>query len=391
MGRRLLIPALVVLLIGIVCGTGWAGRTVTYDLTGAWTDKARTTSLTLKQSGTTLTWRGGPNNRAWIQNFTGTLSGSGFSGTFRQDAPGVSPQRYHGTMTAVVIDSCHFRFTSIVQAGWPTLKDIEFEKLPCTSAVAAPTWPRLPDALVALNDVSNGCGGGAAGNDPKYGDDSDFVDSEIPFADAASWKRSKKYHVNFREACKQHDAGYSGAKVRDMPLNGAKVIDYFTWTKTAIDEKFLVDMRMICDDQIPKTAIVALTNCKQNGGFHLVSGAKSRYNIVAKAGFLFWKGRPKLGGTWAVGGLRGSSSWTVTQNIRQVKVAWSGGAGQPNLRGEFRGTLISNDDDTTVKGFYVVTDSGRPKRPAAMRLSWTPKTPNELRVTGPGGTFALAR
>ena len=390
MGHRLLIPALALLLIGIVCGAGWAGNTASYDLTGAWTDKAGTTSLTLKQSGKTLTWQGGPNNREWIQNFTGTLNGSGFSGTFRQDAPGVSPQRYHGTMRAVVIDSCHFRFTSIVQAGMPTLTDVEFQKSPCTTVIA-PTWPRLPDALVAVNAVSNGCGGGAAGNDPKYGDDSEFVDSEIPFADTATWRRGKKYHVNFREACKQHDAGYSGAKVRDMALNGGKVIDYYTWTKTAIDNKFLVDMRKICNDQIPKTATVALTNCKQNGGFHLVSGAKSRYNIVAKGGFLFWKGRPKLGGTWAVSGVSGSSPWTVTQDVRKVKVTWSGGAPQPSLRGEFRGTLISHDDNTTVKGFYVVTDGGRPKKPAAMKLSWNPKTPNELRVSGPGGTFTLAR
>jgi hypothetical protein len=390
MRRRLLIRALGLLLVVVVCGAGRASNTVSYDLTGVWTDKAGTTSLTLKQSGTTLTWRGGPHNRAWIQNFTGTLSGSRFSGTFRQDAPGVSPQRYHGTMEAVVIDNCHFRFTAIRQAGWPTLTNIGFRKSPCTSAIA-PVWPRLPDALVPLIAVSNGCGGGAAGNDPKYGDDSEFVDSEVPFADAASWKRSKKYHVSFREACKQHDAGYSGAKVRDMALNGGKVIDYFTWTKTAIDDKFLVDMRKICDDQIPKTATVALANCKQNGGFHLVSGAKSRYNIVDKGGFLFWKGRPKLGGSWAVSGVRGPSSWRVTQKVRRVRATWTGGAGQPELRGEFRGTLISHDDDTTVEGFYVITDNGTPRKPAAMKLSWKPKTPNELRVSGPGGTFTLAR
>ena len=136
MGRRLLISALALFLIGAVCGAGWAGKTVSYDLTGAWTDKAGTTSLTLKQSGNALTWQGGPNNRAWIQNFSGTLNGSGFSGTFWQDAPGVSPQRYHGTMTAVVIDSCHFRFTSIVQAGMPTLTGIEFRKSPCTTVIA---------------------------------------------------------------------------------------------------------------------------------------------------------------------------------------------------------------------------------------------------------------
>jgi hypothetical protein len=142
---------------------------------------------------------------------------------------------------------------------------------------------------------------------------------------------------------------------------------------------------------LPKTATVALTNCKQNGGFHLVSGAKSRYNIVNQGGFLFWKGRPKLGGSWALSDVGGASSWRVTQNVRQVKVTWTGGADQPKLRGEFRGTLISYDDDTTVEGFYVITGNGTPKKPAAMKLSWKPKTPNELRVSGPGGTFTLAR
>ena len=390
MRHRLLIRALGLLLIGVVCGAGWAGNAVSYDLTGVWTDKAGTTSLTLKQSGTTLTWRGGPHNGAWIQNFTGTLSGSTFSGTFRQDAPGVSPQRYHGTMDAVVLDNCHFRFTAIRQAGWPTLTNIEFRKSPCTTAIA-PVWPRLPDALVPLVAVSNGCGGGAAGNDPKLGDDSEFVDSEIPFADVSSWNRAKKYRVNFREACKQHDAGYSGAKVREMALNGGKVIDYFTWTRAEIDKKFLVDMRKLCDAQIPATATVARTNCKQNGGFHLVSGAKTRYNVAYTGGLLFWKVRPKLGGSWTVSGVRGSPPWTVTQRLRQVSVTWTGSSGQPNLRGEFRGTLISHDDHATVEGFYVITDGGTPRKAAAMKLSWNPKTRNELRVSGPGGTFTLAR
>ena len=177
-----------------------------------------------------------------------------------------------------------------------------------------------------------------------------------------------------------------------MALNGGKVIDYFTWTRAEIDKKFLVDMRKLCDAQIPATATVARTNCKQNGGFHLVSGAKTRYNVAYTGGLLFWKVRPKLGGSWTVSGVRGSPPWTVTQRLRQVTVTWTGGAGgRPNLRGEFRGTLISHDDHTTVEGFYVITDGGTPRKAAAMKLSWNPKTRNELRVSGPGGTFTLAR
>ena len=56
------------------------------------------------------------------------------------------------------------------------------------------------------------------------------MNSELPFADLASWDRAKKYRVNFREACKLHDAGYSHAKVRDE-LNGGVIVDFFGPTK----------------------------------------------------------------------------------------------------------------------------------------------------------------
>ncbi len=77
-----------------------------------------------------------------------------------------------------------------------------------------------------------------------------------------------------------------------MAVNGGKVIDYFAFSKAAVDKKFLEDMREICDAQIPAGAKVALKNCKQNGGFHLVSGAKSRYNLVAATSYsqMIWKG-----------------------------------------------------------------------------------------------------
>ena len=77
-----------------------------------------------------------------------------------------------------------------------------------------------------------------------------------------------------------------------MAVNGGKVIDYFAFSKAAVDKKFLEDMREICDAQIPAGAKVALKNCKQNGGFHLVSEAKSRYNLVAATSYsqMIWKG-----------------------------------------------------------------------------------------------------
>lgn len=251
----------------------------------------------------------------------------------------------------------------------------------------APAWPELPDALVPIGSVSNGCGGGPAGNDPKYGDDSDFVNSEIPFADLGSWRRGKKYHVNFREACKLHDAGYSHAKVRDA-LHGGVIVDFFSWTKAQIDDKFLKDMILICDRQVSEPgADVARRNCKQNGGFHLVSGAKSRYNVVAATtytgyvGIGFYQEAPKVAGTWTLPTTGGMSPWSVRQAGRLITATWTGGTERSDLRGEFRGTLISHDADSSIEGFYAITSNGTTKTPRAMKLFWNPKKPNELRVS----------
>jgi len=121
--------------VGIVAvSSAGAGVSSSYNLTGYWTTPG--TSLTLKQSGRVLTWTGGPDNRAWIQTFKGTISddpfyGPTFSGTFQQDEPGRLPPRYRGTMKAQIQDSCSFTFLSIVQTGQPTVRNIHFRKVPC--------------------------------------------------------------------------------------------------------------------------------------------------------------------------------------------------------------------------------------------------------------------
>ncbi|MDP1706860.1 MAG: hypothetical protein Q8L36_03525, partial [bacterium] len=85
----------------------------------------------------------------------------------------------------------------------------------------------------------------------------------IRIADDFAWSKAFKYNVNFREACKQQDAGYSHAKVKEMALN--------------------------------------------------------------------------------------------------------------------RGTIISHDKDSSIKGFYVNTHNGVTTSPRAMTLSWNPKKPGQLR------------
>jgi hypothetical protein len=130
--------------VAVVSSAG-AGVSSHYDLTGHW--RTRGTSLTLTQSGRVITWNGGPDNRAWIQTFKGTISndptyGPSFSGTFWQDEPGHLPPRYHGSMKAQIRDSCEFVFLSIVQAGQPTLSNIYFDKEPCT-VTTTPALSRL--------------------------------------------------------------------------------------------------------------------------------------------------------------------------------------------------------------------------------------------------------
>ena len=247
---------------------------------------------------------------------------------------------------------------------------------------SAATWPPLPDALVPLNSVSNGCGGGPASDEAKYGDTSEYANTEIPFDNLTRWNTSPKYPVNFREACKQHDAGYSHAKVVD-PLNNNTVTDYFAWTKAEIDDQFLADMIKICDQQIPASATVALNNCKHNGGFHLVAGAKTRYNIVAattytqKAGIGFYQEAPALSGSWAVPGLQ-TGAWSISQNERLLTATWQDDSGSSPLTGEFRGTIISHDATSTVQGFYRLTKNGTTTAAKPMTLTWDPNSPNEL-------------
>jgi hypothetical protein len=359
------------------------------DLTGTWINKGEWAgTISVKQTGQKVTWKISSNNKLYSQTFSGKWSGKYVVGGFTQTEPKSTPQSYKGSITIFLTDDCHFMMGAVKvsnnkYAAAYNLQNLEFAKTPCTKKTI---WPPLPNALVSIESVSNGCGGGDAGTDPKNGDESAFVDSEIPFADNIEWGKAFKYNVSFREACMQHDAAYSHAKVKEMALNGGKVIDYFTWTKEKIDDKFLEDMIKICDASIPKTAKIALNNCKNNGGFHTVSGAKTRYNIVAGTsysqkiwqGLGFYQNAPRLTGAWTVHGFN-TGTWGFVQADRFVGIRWTGGSSQPDTTGEFHGTIISHDKESTIQGFYISTSKGVSTTPRAMSLTWSPKTPDELR------------
>lgn len=311
----------------------------------------------------------------------GAISGNTISGSF-QDRPGYQVHN-RGLITARIMDNCRFVITGVgINGASPTGGGEQFTKTPCPAAAPQP-WPALPDALVPIGSVSNGCGGGKASAQGKFGDTSTYRDSNINPA-------AKSYTVNFREACRLHDAGYSGAKVRDA-LHGGAVVDFFTWTKDMVDKKFFEDMLLICERTIPASAATALANCKATGG-NLSVGARSRFNFVDRFGSLFWKARPNVRGLWAVKGEAGAPPWEITQNTRMVSAVWRGGAGHPDVRGEFRGTLISRDQDTVIRGFAQITEDGK-TRIGAMSLLFDPGTvlADRIVVLGPGMTATLKR
>lgn len=389
-GVRPVLFSVFLALLLLTQGTG-AAFSAGADLTGTWINKGEWAgTISIQQTADAVTWTISSNNKRYTQTFSGKWTGKNVIGNFTWSEPHSDPPSYTGTISVFLPDPCHLTIGKVDVSGVKyanafNLTNLVFTKTPC---ITKTVWPPLADALVSIESVSNGCGGGDAGTDPQYGDNSAFVDSEIPFADNVEWKKAFKYPVNFRAACMQHDAGYSHAKVKDMALNGGKIIDYFTWTKKRVDNKFLKDMIKICDASIPKSAKIALNNCKNNGGFHTVSGAKTRYNIVAGTSYTqkIWKGlgfyqeAPRLTGAWKVQGFN-SSAWGFVQSDRFVGIRWTGGTGQAESTSEFHGTIISHDKDSTIQGFYVVTTNGVSTAARAMSLIWNPKYPDLLQVS----------
>jgi hypothetical protein len=389
MKRASLLLAFLLVLTGLLAGRASAvSSAVANPWTGKWLRPAAefggssTGVTTLTQNGASVTgsydWHGGG-------TISGTASGSTLEGTW-SEAKGSGT--FHLTLAANALS-----FSGTTEGTTGTFKGLSgswtgtyIGTRPAPVTTTTPSkkpWPALPDALVPIASVSNGCGGGDASAQGKFGDTSTYKDSNVNPA-------ARSYMVNFREACKLHDAGYSGARVRDA-LHGGAVVDFFKWTKAEVDKKFFEDMILICERTIPASATTALANCKATGG-NVSTGARSRFNFVDRFGSLFWKDRPNVRGLWAVTGDAAAPPWAITQSTRMVKAAWRGGTGQPNLRGEFRGTLISRDQDTVIRGFAQITRNGETKL-GAMSLLFTPGTvlADKIVVLGPGMRATLKR
>lgn len=139
---------------------------------------------------------------------------------------------------------------------------------------------------VPIETVSNGCGGAGwrllekaqnyLGNTSTYWNSRDGLLFD---------PTAKSYTVAFTEACNLHDAGYAGAVVRDKLRGGIK--DFRGWSRKQVDEKFLADMRLLCERTIPKSAVYALRNCRGRGG-NVSFGAESRYKFVRSQGYRFF-------------------------------------------------------------------------------------------------------
>jgi hypothetical protein len=276
----------------------------------------------------------------------------------------------YGRSTWSIVESgeslvLHFCTTSPTDSSDTRCNDLTRAK-----PVATP-WPPLPDALVSLASVSNGCGGGVASGEDRLGDTSTYLNSNNPLG--------KRYVVNFRMACNLHDAGYSGAKVHD-PLNKVTIDFFLGWSQERVDNKFLDDMRKLCRAQIPASAPGALADCLGNGGKTSL-GAKSRYDFVRFRGHKYYRARPHLGGVWSAGGIE----VTIGQGARKVRGTWKDG----DLKGEFRGTLISQDQDSLVKGYARTTVPGGTMRQTTIWIDVDPDTPDQIVFSGAAlrGTF----
>jgi hypothetical protein len=131
--------------------------------------------------------------------------------------------------------------------------------------------------------VSNGCGG--KGWDSIVAIENYFGNTHV-YEDAGTGAR---YTVDFKPACDLHDAGYAGLLVVDR-INGGGKVDYRSWSRMAVDSKFLRDMRTLCHTTatppIPP-ASDAMGQCEHSNMPSSI-GAGTLYGFVDNYGDLFF-------------------------------------------------------------------------------------------------------
>jgi hypothetical protein len=138
-------------------------------------------------------------------------------------------------------------------------------------------------------------------------------------------------------------------------------------------------MRKLCQAQIPSSAPVAEKDCEATGGYTSF-GAETRYNFVRSQGYRFYRARPDLNGTWTGGGI----TMRITQDLRSISGSWQVG----DVHGEFRGTLISRDQDSVIEGFAHTSADAAFK---SINIVVNPDTPNQLQFASSLITGTLTR
>ena len=221
--------------------------------------------------------------------------------------------------------------------------------------------------------VSNGCGG--KGWDSMVAIENYFGNTHV-YKDAETGVR---YTVDFKPACDLHDAGYAGLLVADR-INGGGNVDYRSWSRMAVDSKFLRDMRTLCHTAatpaIPP-ASDAMGQCEHSNMPSSI-GAGTLYGFVDSYGDLFFdadltkpdpqelgdrKARP-TGGSRDNGPPKCSASGLVGLVHRRASTRCSGGAAPPTTTTPTPTTGGTDHDAPTL---LVQGWSGSRGRPVVLR------------------------
>jgi hypothetical protein len=235
-----------------------------------------------------------------------------------------------------------------------------------------PVPEKRPAGWIAIDKVSNGCGGGALIGLQNWIGDTATYGSGNPFEPV--------FKVSFREACNLHDAAYSGALVWDG-IHGA-FTDFRSMTQKEADDKMQADMNLACNAQIPPKYDKLREECK---------AGVNHYRLVRVTGALNFRDRNDLSGAWANQNPGwplcdiGAHPWTIKQTGREVTVTWLHGSGQA---GSFKGVLITGDKltDDRIVGEYTLSGGGQKPTGGPMTFAVTGEDTFDFNGTGvPGG------